>query len=224
MSITEDKVARWQSAQKKEDDFWRREGVLQPQVERVLHRYGPTIVELARSLPERPDILDIGCGPTCAGRLFPAGNKVFLDPLMDSYREVYADTLPNGELIAARAEEIPKADASFDVVTSFNSLDHMVDPDSVLAEVVRVLRPGGMFLLGLFLHSPFIATLRKGVDRFLPFAREDAHPYHYTRSSTREMLRRHLDIEREVLAFRKDDAWVPAFHREDRLFICRRRP
>ena len=84
------------------------------------------------------------------------------------------------------------------------------------------MKPDGAFLLGLFLHSPFIATLRRGVDRFLPFVREDAHPYHYTRATARELLERHFRIEREVMVFRRDDALVPSFHREDRMFICRK--
>lgn len=224
MSVDSDKLARWKAAQRKEEDFWRREGVYEPQRRRVLERYRPVILEVAGELPDGPAILDIGCGPTCAGRLFPDGDKTFLDPLMDSYREVYGDSLPvDDELVCARAEEIPRLDDSFDLVMSVNSLDHMVDPEAVLREVTRVLRPTGIFLLGLFLHSRPIAAARKLIDRYLPFAREDAHPYHYTRRSARELLDRHFRVEREVCVFRRDDALVPAFHREDRMFVCRQR-
>lgn len=43
-------------------------------------------------------------------------------------------------------ESIPWPDASFDVVTADNVLEHLEDPARVLAEVARVLKPGGLFL------------------------------------------------------------------------------
>lgn len=39
---------------------------------------------------------------------------------------------------------LPFADASFDLVTSFQVIEHVVDVESYLAEIVRVLRPDGM--------------------------------------------------------------------------------
>ena len=221
LTITADKVARWQVAQRKEEGFWRRRDVLDEQQQRVLSRYRPVIAELSGELPEGAAVLDIGCGPTCAGRLFTASTRVFLDPLMDTYREVYGDQLPTGELLCARAEEIPKRDRSFDVVISVNSLDHMIDPDTVLSEVSRVLRPDGVFLLGLFLHPPPIAAIRRLVDRLLASAREDAHPYSYTRGSCRALLLRHFEIQREIPVFRRGGALARSLHREDRLFVCR---
>lgn len=43
-------------------------------------------------------------------------------------------------------ESIPWPDASFDVVTADNVLEHLDDPAAVLREVARVLKPGGTFL------------------------------------------------------------------------------
>ena len=223
VAITSQKIERWEAAQTKENGFWKREGVLEPQMARVLSRYKPFIDSVAGELSPDAAVLDIGCGPTCAGQLFPVRKLVFLDPLMDSYRETYGSLLPRGELITARAEDIPKPAASFDVVFSVNALDHMADPDTVLSEVRRVLKPRGIFLLGLFLHSEPIAVIRKVIDRFLPFAREDAHPYSYTRRTAQQLLARHFELQREVVVFRKNEALVPALHREDRMFVCGKR-
>ena len=51
------------------------------------------------------------------------------------------------EMIAAGSESIPFADGYFDIVASFNSLDHVDDLDETISEVKRVVCPGGYFLL-----------------------------------------------------------------------------
>lgn len=43
-------------------------------------------------------------------------------------------------------EHVPWPDATFDVVTADNVLEHLDDPLAVLREVARVLKPGGAFL------------------------------------------------------------------------------
>jgi SAM-dependent methyltransferase len=42
---------------------------------------------------------------------------------------------------------MPFDDASFDVVGSFNALDHVDDVERTVAEIARVLRPGGLLLI-----------------------------------------------------------------------------
>jgi SAM-dependent methyltransferase len=42
--------------------------------------------------------------------------------------------------------DTPYADASFDAVTAISVIEHGYDPERLLAEVARLLRPGGMFL------------------------------------------------------------------------------
>lgn len=49
-------------------------------------------------------------------------------------------------LVAAHAEHLPFADASCDVVTAFDVLEHVPEPELLIAEVARVLRPGGIFV------------------------------------------------------------------------------
>jgi len=92
-------------------------------------------------------ILDIGCGPR--GSLEWAGmtaERVGLDPLADQYRKLGADK-HQMRYVAAPSESIPFPDNHFDVVMSFNSLDHVADLEQTVREITRVVKPGGLFLL-----------------------------------------------------------------------------
>lgn len=92
-------------------------------------------------------VLDVGCGPR--GSLEWAGmaaRRVGIDPLATSYAELRV--IPHEmEYVSAPAERMPFPDATFDVVSSINSLDHVEDLDHAIAEIKRVLKPGGHFVL-----------------------------------------------------------------------------
>jgi ubiquinone/menaquinone biosynthesis C-methylase UbiE len=59
--------------------------------------------------------------------------------------------------VRACGEALPFGDASFDAVVCCLAIEHTDDPDAVLAEVARVLEPGGRFLL-LVNHPMFQGT------------------------------------------------------------------
>ena len=102
---------------------------------------------LERSFYDGKRVLDIGCGPR--GSLEWAGGaaeRVGLDPLVGAYRDLGIDG-HQMTYVEAGSEAIPYPDGHFDVVTSFNSLDHVDDLDATIAEIGRVVRPGGLFLV-----------------------------------------------------------------------------
>ncbi|USZ69748.1 class I SAM-dependent methyltransferase (plasmid) [Halorussus salilacus] len=93
-------------------------------------------------------VLDIGCGPR--GSLdwaTMAEQNIGLDPLVNEYENLgFADDSPM-EYVDSGAEDIPFPDEHFDIVTSFNSLDHVDDLQRSIAEIKRVTAPDGLFLL-----------------------------------------------------------------------------
>jgi SAM-dependent methyltransferase len=102
---------------------------------------------ISRAFYESKSILDVGCGPRGSLEWAQmASRRVGVDPLVKAYRRLGIDS-HKMEYIDAYAEHVPFEDGSFDVVMSMNSLDHTNDPDSVIAEIVRVARPGGTILL-----------------------------------------------------------------------------
>ena len=102
-------------------------------------------------------VLDIGCGPR--GSLewaSMAAERVGLDPLVESYRSLGIDK-HQMSYVGVGAEHIPFDDGHFDVVASFNSLDHVDDLDAALREIARVTAPGGTWLLVVDVaHGPTV--------------------------------------------------------------------
>ena len=108
----------------------------------------------SREFFAKKSILDIGCGPS--GSLEWADgtlNRIGLDPLALDYK-ILRGGGHQMKYVAARSEEMPFSDARFDVVASFNSIDHVDDLDLTFREIARVLKPGGFFLLITDVNHP----------------------------------------------------------------------
>jgi ubiquinone/menaquinone biosynthesis C-methylase UbiE len=65
--------------------------------------------------------------------------------------------------------ELPYADATFDLVVSFSMFEHLHEYEKGLAEVARVMRPNGLFLLGMpavnkLMEAAFLAIGFKGIN------------------------------------------------------------
>jgi len=149
---------------------------------------------LDRSFYNGKKVLDIGCGPRGSLEWADmAGGRVGLDPFSVSYRGLGTDA-HRMEYVAARAEQMPFADASFDVVCSFNSLDHVDDLDRAIREIARVTSPGGLFLLLTDIRTysticePQIFSWEV-VDRFAPeFKPVDIRHYEQTEKGMYESI------------------------------------
>ncbi len=92
-------------------------------------------------------ILDIGCGPM--GSLEWAAmtaERIGLDPIADSYLKLGADK-HKMKYVTAHSENMPFPDNYFDVICSFNSLDHVDNLEQTISEITRVLKTGGLYLL-----------------------------------------------------------------------------
>jgi SAM-dependent methyltransferase len=71
----------------------------------------------------------------------------------------------NAEFVEAEAEELPFADASFDVVISNGVIDLIPDKDAVFAEIFRVLAPGGKIQVAdVTIQNPVSEEGRRKID------------------------------------------------------------
>ncbi len=96
-------------------------------------------------LPLREPVLDLGCGDGHFGAVgLPRPPEVGLDPWAAPLREARR----RGSyrlLVRADGGRLPFPDAFFGTVVSNSVLEHIPRLEPVLAEVARVLRPGGAF-------------------------------------------------------------------------------
>ena len=90
-------------------------------------------------------VLDLGCRYGALTRAYAPGNDVVG---VDVDREALAEAATLGiETRWADVDEpLPFDDASFDVVVAGELLEHVRDPERLVGEVRRVLRPGGRFV------------------------------------------------------------------------------
>ena len=114
-----------------------------PQEEPIMRGHGAPV-----------DILDVGCGTgeitsRLAG-LFPAARVTGVD-LIDAHlalaRERYAALGDRLTFQRADAFELPFADKRFDLVVCRHVLQAVPEPERMIAELVRVARPGGVLHL-----------------------------------------------------------------------------
>ncbi|HYM55929.1 MAG TPA: class I SAM-dependent methyltransferase [Solirubrobacteraceae bacterium] len=90
--------------------------------------------------------LDIGCASGYLlqdlHRSAPHVTLIGLDLLDSGLRKAHA-AIPEALLLQADACALPLVDQSVDAVVSANLLEHVLDDERALAEIRRVLRPGG---------------------------------------------------------------------------------
>ena len=128
------------------------------------------------------DVLDLGCaGGFMAEALALRGaNVTGIDPAADAIDAARAHARESGLRIGydvGVGEALPYHRASFDAVVCVDVLEHVADLAKVLSEVVRTLRPGGLFLFDTINRNPLarLATITVAEDvlRLLPRGTHD---------------------------------------------------
>ncbi|MFD4533498.1 methyltransferase domain-containing protein [Kitasatospora sp. NPDC058397] len=121
--------------------------------------------------PQDPDqvVVDLGCGtgPTlrAVSRMAPLASLVGIDRSVESLRQVHAALAGHkgstATIVADLRDPLPCSEASVDVVLSYNTVECLPNPQEMLAEVARVLRPGRRAVIA---HVDFDSMVIAGAD------------------------------------------------------------
>lgn len=101
-----------------------------------------------KKLPAGSRILDVGCGTGFTiRRLRESGYMtVGVEPSEGMRARAIADN-PGAEIVDGDVEALPFPAASFDGVVSIEVIRYLSDPSKGLAEMARILRPGGVAVI-----------------------------------------------------------------------------
>jgi ubiquinone/menaquinone biosynthesis C-methylase UbiE len=130
------------------------------------------VVELAKKLLEMAelrdatDFLEIGCGNGEVSKYIARNyvGKVIatdIDPDQIAIARKGSGNISNLRFQVADAVELPFEDESFDVVIAFGVLHHIDKWDTAMAEIIRVLRPGGYLIYAEVIYPEAISSMDK---------------------------------------------------------------
>ncbi len=113
----------------------------QPIMEIIAPHQSPLVLDVATGTGRLPDALLNHVG--FHGRIVAADLS---HKMLVKASEKLADDLDRVTLLCVPAEDLPFEDDLFDVVTCLEALEFMAEPVTVLCELARVLRPGGLLV------------------------------------------------------------------------------
>ena len=163
-------------------------------------------------------VLDLGCRSGALTRHFLDGNEVVG---VDVDRAALEKAAALGiEPVEANVEEpLPFEDGSFDAVVAGELLEHVRFPDGLVAEVRRVLRPGGVLVGSV--PNAFRVQSRLRFLRGRPPEDDPTHLHMYSPAQVRELLRSLADVRLDFVGGRYRRLGPRLFAR-DLVFSARR--
>lgn len=142
--------------------------------------------EAVKYISSTDKVLDVGSGKGAFSKLLPTKDYVGLD-LSPNAKMMAAENgiLVENETIQDYADMHP---LSFDVVASFQVLEHVVAPDLFIEAKIKALKPGGKLIISVPSECSFLKYVRNGILN-MP-------PHHVTRWSnkTLEFIAKKYDL------------------------------
>lgn len=137
------------------------------------------LVKHANIYSDSSVVLDVG-----GNRQIGAKGYKYPTETVSSWTYLNIDPNTNPDVVAD-ASEIPLSDASVDVVVCTEVLEHLASPSHCIAEILRILKPGGIFIGS----APFVFPVHGDPNDY----------YRYTESGLRLLLQNFLVVDIEPM-------------------------
>jgi 2-polyprenyl-3-methyl-5-hydroxy-6-metoxy-1,4-benzoquinol methylase len=142
-------------------------------------------------------LLDMGCGLGFFVRFVGSqpGWQSYGCEISPAAVQYARDRLGLATVQQSRLEDADLPDGSFDIITIWDVIDHILQPDALLARCHALLKPGGV----CFIRTPnvtvqlFRARLKRfvlGARPAVPYLQARNHAHHYSMSTIRRLLNR----------------------------------
>jgi len=162
---------------------------IQKDIDRIKYQYGLDLIDQLNP-PGRERIMDLGCGAgvflevallngweACVG--IDANNR---------YADIYQEA--NGiQYVQSSFERLDRdcLGKDYDCITLWNVLEHLFDLQSIVAEITRMLKPGGL----LFIMVPNVESMATKLIREKSATFNWKHVSHFSPNSLRALMSRH---------------------------------
>jgi SAM-dependent methyltransferase len=110
------------------------------------------VLEKFKPIAADARVIEVGSGAHGLIFYFGARNGIGVDPLAVSYGSLFPRWQNCATTVAAVGESLPFADRCFDVVICDNVVDHAESPAKIMAELTRILIPGGLLYFTVNVH------------------------------------------------------------------------
>jgi ubiquinone/menaquinone biosynthesis C-methylase UbiE len=146
--------------------YWRLEKIFYPRLRYSQYHYYET---LKRTIPKSCDWLDLGCGHQMFATWMTGEERELAQRSrrlvgIDLNWEGLRKNLAVSDRVFGNMETLPFHANSFDAVSANMVVEHLPNPERVLAEVHRVLRPGGIFVF----HTPNVRCFMMSIASRMP--------------------------------------------------------
>jgi SAM-dependent methyltransferase len=185
------------------------------------------LLEQFQTIDADKPVVEIGSGAHGLIFFFGAKHSVGVDPLAVSYARLFPGWQGRVPTVAAFGEALPFADQTFGVVICDNVVDHAESPSRIVAELVRILSPGGLLYFTVNVHHAIYAVAARAHSAWNsfgilyeigPFA---DHTTHLTSLQAKRLLSnlplRVLSESRNIAAAKAQARRLPTRHVGDSL-------
>ena len=159
----------------------------------VIHLMHLSDYQRAQTIVSEKSVLDLGCnsgyGTNLLGEKATKIIGVDVSPLaIETAKSKYKKTNLTFQLVDGI--RLPFDDATFDAVTSFQVIEHLVDYEIYFSEIKRVLRPNGVLILTTPNAEIRVRLGQKPWNRF--------HVHEFRIAELRELLTKYFDFSEVV--------------------------